>query len=57
MQGIRRGYTTEGNKNDVVEIMYNKEDREPPDEADRAALIDEIRTEPFAVWYGSKKKT
>ena len=40
---------------EVVEIMYNKEDREPPDETDRAARIDEIRTEPFVVWYVSIK--
>ena len=40
---------------EVVEIMYNKEDREPPDETGRAVLIDEIRMEPFMVRYGSTK--
>ena len=35
--------------------MYNKEDRETPDETGRAALIDKMKTEPFAVWYGSIK--
>ena len=51
-QGVPNGGVINGV---VVEIMYNKEDMEPPDETGRAALIDEIRTEPFVVWYVSIK--
>ena len=36
-QGVPNGGVINGV---VVEIMYNKEDMEPPDETGRAALID-----------------
>ena len=40
----------EGN-DEGMEIVYDKEDREPPDGIGKVALADEKWTEPLAVWY------
>ena len=56
--GNQQGTPKGGIINDeVVEIMYNEENREPPDGTCRADLVDEMKTEPFAVWNGSIHNT
>ena len=38
---------------EVVEVTYDREDREQSDGMGMVDFADEMGTEPFAVWYGS----
>jgi hypothetical protein len=50
--GVHKLMNVEGSE-EVVEITYDREDKEPSNGIGKDDLADETGTESFAVWYGS----